>query len=152
MKKRSILGASAAFLVGLAVSGCSSMGDMSTAISAFDQLGCMKNVTSPANDLVSSSLQDPRLSGLVDGRRIDSVAASRKVSDQLCAAFGGNCKAPWTDEQVSAAAKKLSPEQSRALSDNFSSALNRIASDPKTRDVVSKALGSKLSGIIGGLF
>lgn len=130
--------------------GCSSMGSMGSAASAFDQLGGMGNVTKLAGGFVNSSMKDPRLSGLLAGKSVDATASSAKVSDQLCSMLGGGCKAPLNDDQLKTAAGKLSPEQSKALSDNFSSTLNSLASNPAVRDAVTKSLGSKLGGL-GGL-
>lgn len=128
---------------------CSSMGSMSTATSAFDQLGGMGTVSKLASGLVNSSLKDPRLSGLTAGRNIDAAASSAKVSEQLCAILGGGCKAPLSNDQLSAAANKLSPDQTKALSDNFTSTLNSLSSNPAVRDSVTKAIGSKLGGLAG---
>jgi hypothetical protein len=122
---------------------------MSSAASAFDQLGGMSSVNKLASGMVNSSLKDPRLSGLTAGRSIDAAASSAKVSDQLCAILGGGCKAPLSNDQLSAAANKLSPDQAKALSDNFTSTLNSLSSNPAVRDTVTKAIGSKLGGLAG---
>lgn len=75
-----------------------------------------------------------------------AAASSAKVSDQLCAILGGGCKAPLSDEQLSSAANKLAPDQKSALSDNFNSTLNSLASNPAVRESVTKAIGAKLGG------
>lgn len=140
----------AVILFATGIAACSSMGSsMSTAASAFDQLGGMSSVNKLANGFVTSSLKDPRLSSLTTGRTVDTAATSAKVSDQLCAILGGGCKAPLTDAQLASAADKLSPAQKSALSENFSSTLNSLASNPAVRETVTKALGSKLSGLAG---
>ena len=126
------------------------MPSMGTAASVFDQLGGMSTVNTLASGFVNSSLKDPRLSGLTAGRTVDVAAASTKVSDQLCSILGGGCKAPLTDAQLSSAASKLSPDQTKALSENFSSTLNTLASNPAVREAVTKAVASKLGGL-GGL-
>ena len=126
------------------------MGSIGSAASAFDQLGGMSTVNKLASGFVNSSIKDPRLSALTAGRSVDAAASTAKVSDQLCSILGGGCKAPFTDAQLSSAAGKLSPEQSKALSDNFSSTLNSLASNPAVRDAVTKSIGSKLGGL-GGL-
>jgi hypothetical protein len=140
----------AVVLCATSVAACSSMGSMGSAVSAFDQLGGMSSVNKLAGGLVNSSLKDPRLSGLTAGRTVDAAASTTKVSDQLCAMLGGGCKAPLTDDQLATAASKLSPDQKAALSDNFTSTLNSLASNPAVRDAVTKSLGSKLGGL-GGL-
>ena len=132
------------------MAACSSMPSMGTAASAFEQLGGMSTVNKLASGFVNSSLKDPRLSGLTAGRTVDVAAASTKVSDQLCSILGGGCKAPLSDAQLSSAASKLSPDQTKALSENFSSTLNTLASNPAVREAVTKAVGSKLGGL-GGL-
>jgi len=134
-----------------ALVGCSSMGSATSALSAYEKLGGSSNLTNIASGFVSSSLKDPRLHGLTAGRNIDSTAATSKVSNQLCSMLGGGCQAPLTDAQVSAAASKVSPDQSKAISDNFGSALNHVVSDPTVRDLVTKTVGSKLPGIVGGI-
>ena len=138
-----------AVLLALGLAACSSTTSMSSAVSAFDQLGGMSSVNKLASGLVNSSLKDPRLSGLTAGRNIDATASSAKVSDQLCAILGGGCKAPLSNDQLSAAANKLSPDQTKALSDNFASTLNSLSSNPAVRDTVTKAIGSKLGGLAG---
>jgi hypothetical protein len=126
------------------------MGSVASAGSVYEKIGGSKNVSSIASDLVNSSLKDPRLSGLTAGRTIDSSAASTKISGQLCAMLGGGCKAPMTDSQMASASAKISTDQSQAISDNFTSSLNKVVSDPATRSLVSKTMGSKLSGLLGG--
>jgi hypothetical protein len=138
-----------AVLLATGLAACSSTTSMSSAVSAFDQLGGMNSVNKLASGWVNSSLKDPRLSGLTAGRNIDATASSAKVSDQLCAILGGGCKAPLSNDQLSAAANKLSPDQTKALSDNFASTLNSLSSNPAVRDTVTKAIGSKLGGLAG---
>jgi hypothetical protein len=118
-------------------------------VSAFDQLGGMSSVNKLASGLVNSSLKDPRLSGLTAGRNIDATASSAKMSDQLCAILGGGCKPPLSNDQLAAAANKLSPAQTKALSDNFASTLDSLSLNPAVRDTVTKAVGSKLGGLAG---
>jgi hypothetical protein len=147
MKPLGLGRAAAVALIAAFVAACSSMPSMSTAASAFDQLGGMSSVNKLASGFVNSSLKDPRLSGLTAGRTVDAAAASTKVSDQLCSILGGACKAPLTDGQLSSAASRLSPDQAKALNDNFSSTLNSLASNPAVRDAVTKAVGSKVGGL-----
>ena len=142
-------------LIGLAfatsLAGCSSMGSMgSMGSTAFDMLGGMDGVTKLAGGLVEAAMKDPRLSALTAGKSGNTAASTAKMSDQLCGMLGGGCKAPLTDSQLSAAASKLTPDQSKALSENFDSALSSVASNPAVRDTVTKALGSKV-GSLGGL-
>lgn len=134
-----------------ALSGCSSMGSAAKAVSAYEQLGGSSNLTKVASGFVGSSLKDPRLSELTAGKSIDATAATGKVSNQLCSLLGGGCQAPLTDSQLTAAASKVSPDQSKAISENFGSALNSVVSDPKVRDLVTKTVGSKLPGVFGAI-
>jgi hypothetical protein len=134
----------------LALSGCGSTGStMGSASSLYQQLGGTDSVTKLANNLVSSSVKDPRLSGVMGN--VNQTTASSKVADQLCAALGGGCSAPYTESQVQAAADKLTPDQKSAISDNFKSSLDSVTSNPAVRDAVTKSLGSKLSGILGAV-
>src|SRR5215469_14106748 len=143
MKQHVIVGGVAALLVtGLA--GCSGMGSATKALSAYEQLGGSKNLSSISSGFVNSSLKDPRPSALTAGKSIDPTAASGKVSDQLCSMLGGGCTAPMTDSQLSTAASKLTPSQSQAITENFSSALHSVISDPKVQQLVTSSLGSKL--------
>jgi len=102
-----------------------------------------------AGNMMTSSMKDPRLAGLLG--KVNPTAASPKVADQMCAALGGGCKAPFTDQQVAAAADRLTPEQKTAVSENFGSSLNSITSDPTLRSAVTKTLGSKMGGVLGAL-
>src|ERR1700752_2171135 len=104
MNKRKAVLKVAGVLIAASLVGCSSMGSMGSAMSLFDQLGGMSAVTKLASGMVSSSLSDPRLSGLLAGKSVDTTAATSKVSNQLCAMLGGGCQAPMTDDQLSSAA------------------------------------------------
>ena len=101
-------------------------------------------MSKPDGDLVTSSMKDPRLAGL--SGHVDVSATTPKVADQMCAALGGGCKAPYTDKQVAAAADRLTPEQKSAVPENFSSALNSVTTKPALRDAVTRSLGSKTAG------
>ena len=131
--------------------GCSSMGSAASAVSAYEKLGGSSNLTSIASGLVNSSLKDPRLSGLTAGKNVDASAVSGKVSNQLCSMLGGGCSAPLTDSQLSTAASRVSPDQSKAISENFTSSLNRVVSDPKVRELVTNTVGSKVPSVLAGL-
>jgi truncated hemoglobin YjbI len=122
---------------------------MGSSAELFQQLGGMDSVSKLAGSMLNSSMQDPRLSGLLGG--VDKSAASSKVADQMCSALGGGCAAPYTNDQLSAAANKLSPAQKSAVSDNFTTALNSVTSNPAVREAVTKSLGSKMGGIVGAL-
>jgi truncated hemoglobin YjbI len=138
-------------LVMAVLCGCSSMGSTASAVSAFEKLGGTSNVSSLASGFVTSSLKDPRLAGLTAGKTIDQTAATGKVSNQLCAMLGGGCKAPLTDSQLSAAASKVSPDQSKAISEHFGTALSSVASDSAVRELVTNTVGSKLPGVLAGV-
>jgi hypothetical protein len=138
-------------LIAMAVSGCTSMGSASSALSAFEQLGGTGNLTKVASSFLGSTLKDPQLSGLTAGKSIDSAATTGKLTNQLCSLLGGGCQAPLTDSQVNAAASKVSPDQSKAISSNFESALKSVVSDPAVQKLVTSTVGSKLSGIVGAL-
>lgn len=127
------------------------MGSAASEMSAFEKLGGSSNMSSIASGFVNSSLKDPRLAGLTAGKTVDPTAASGKVSNQLCAMLGGGCQAPLTSSQVSAAASKVTPAQSQAISQNFGSALNNVVSDSSVRDLVTKTVGSQLPGVLGGV-
>lgn len=143
-----------AVMVGVGLCACSSMGSvgsLANGTSLFQKLGGARNVSSMASDLVNRSIKDPRLASLTSGRNIDPAASSGKVSSQLCSMLGGGCAAPMTDSQIASAASKITPDQSRAISDNFNSSLSRIASNSTVRNQVAKAVGNKIPGVIGGL-
>jgi hypothetical protein len=127
------------------------MGSATSAVSTFQKLGGSSNLTNIASGFVNSSLKDPRLSGLTAGKSVDAAAASGKVSNQLCSMLGGGCQAPMTDAQITSAASKITPDQSKAISENFGSALNSVVSDPTVRQLVTNTVGNKLPGIVGGL-
>jgi len=115
----------------------------------FEAVGGMDTVSKLASSLLSSAAKDPRLSGLLG--KLNTNTATPKLTDQLCAMLGGGCKAPLSDQQITAGAKKLNDSQSKALSDNFSSALNSVSSNPLVKEGITKAIGPKLSGIVGAL-
>ncbi|HXZ58594.1 MAG TPA: hypothetical protein VEG26_00320 [Steroidobacteraceae bacterium] len=119
--------------------------------SAFQMLGGSQAVSSMAGNFVGSAMQDPRLASLLKGKNVDPAAVSAKVSDELCALLGGGCKAPLTNSQVASAASKLTPTQSKAITDNFNSALSKAASDPLVSQAVTQAVGNKIPGVLAGL-
>ena len=129
--------------------GCAGMDSMGSAASLYQQLGGTDAVSKLAGNMVNSSMKDPRLSGLLG--KVNPSAATPKVADQMCAALGGGCKAPFSDQQVAAAADRLSPDQKAAVSQNFGSSLNSVTSNPALREAVTKSLGSKMGGILGAL-
>jgi hypothetical protein len=124
---------------------------MGSAVNLVEKLGGTSNLTNIASGFVNSSLKDPKLSGLTAGKSTDAASLTGKVSNQLCALLNGGCTAPLTDSQISTAASKVTPDQSKAISSNFASALNTIVSDPTVRDLVTKSVGSKLPGVLAGL-
>ena len=65
--------------------------------------------------------------------------------------LGGGCKAPVSEQQVAAAASKVSPEQSNAISEHFNSSLSSIESNSKVRDIVMASVGDKLPGVLAGV-
>jgi hypothetical protein len=150
MNRRTLVRAAGAAVLAVGLGACSSMSSMTSAApSLYQQLGGTQAVTKMGGDLLSSAMKDPRLSGLLG--KVNPSTANVKVADQLCAALGGGCKPAFTDEQVAAAADRLNPDQKKALSENFSSALNSATSNPALREAVTKSLGSKMSGIMGAL-
>ena len=52
---------------------------------------------------------------------------------------------------ASAAASKVSADQSKAIWDNFQAALNGVVADMSDRQLVTKAVGRKLPGMLAGL-
>jgi truncated hemoglobin YjbI len=139
-------------LVAFALSGCSSMSATSEAKSAaslYQQLGGSESMTKLASGMLNSSAKDQRLSTLLS--HVDIPAATQKVSDQMCSALGGGCKAPYSNSQLSTAAYNLSSYQTMAVADHFDSALKALTSDPTLRNAVNKSIGSKLGGIVGAV-
>jgi hypothetical protein len=132
------------------LAACSTMG--SSAKSAYQMLGGTKGVESLAGNFLNSSLKDPSLSGLTSAKNFDSSSATTKLSNQLCSSLGGSCKAPFTDQQISSAASNLTTDQTKAITNNFSSSLSKITSDPAVSELVTKTVGSKVPGILASLF
>ena len=132
----------------LSLSSCSGT-TASSAASLFQQLGGMDTVTKLGNGLLSGVMKDPQLASLLG--QVNPAVAGPQVSNQLCAALGGSCKAPFSDDQIAKGASKLSADQKAAVSKNFSSTLASLASNPAVTDAVTKAIGPKLGGIVGSL-
>ena len=149
MNRRTFARVAGLVTIAAVLGGCSSSSLMKAAPSLYEQLGGTNAVSKMCSDLLASSMKDPRLSGLLG--KVDPSTANAKVSDQLCAALGGGCKPAFTDDQVAAAADRLDPDQKKALSENFGSALSSATSNPALREAVTKSLGSKMGGIMGAL-
>jgi hypothetical protein len=109
----------------------------------------MDTVTKLASGLLQASANDPRLAGVM--RKMNVGAVSPKLANQMCSLLGGGCKAPLTDQQMAAGSSKLDASQTKALGENFSSVLGNVITNPLVKEGVSKAIGPKLGGIIGGL-
>lgn len=128
---------------------CVSQCNAQTIGSLFQMMGGMDTVSKLASGLLQSSASDPRLAGVMG--KMNAGAASPKLANQMCSILGGGCKAPLTDQQTAAGASKLDASQTKALSENFSSVLGNLISNPLVKEGVSKAIGPKLGGIIGAL-
>jgi hypothetical protein len=126
-----------------------SQGDAQTIGSLFQMMGGMDTVSKLASGLLQSSANDPRLSGVMG--KMSEGSVSPKLANQMCSILGGGCKAPLTDQQIAAGASKLDASQTKALGDNFSSVLGNVITNPLVKEGVSKAIGPKLGGMIGGL-
>jgi hypothetical protein len=120
--------------------------DLASATNLYQQLGGAQSMTKLAGSLLGSTTKDSRLTSLLG--KVDTASATPKVADQLCATLGGGCAAPYTDAQLAAAGKKLTPTQKSAVSDNLKSALKSLSSNPMVRDAATKALGPKLGGLL----
>ena len=115
----------------------------------FQMMGGMETVSKLASGLLQASAKDPRLAGVMG--KMNAGAASPKLTDQMCSMLGGGCKAPLTDRQVTAGASKFNASQTKALSENFSSVLSSLVSNPLVKEGVTKLIGPKLGGIVGAL-
>ena len=136
-------------VLAVGLGGCGGMDSVGSASSLYQQLGGTDAMGKLAGNMVNSSMKDSRLAGLLG--KVNPSVATPKVADQMCAAHGGGCKAPLTDRQVAAAADRLTPNQKAAVSQNFSSSLNSVTSNPALREAVTKSLGSKMGGVLGAL-
>ena len=130
-------------VVGVSQSSAQGIGNL------FQMMGGMETVSKLASGLLQASAKDPRLAGVMG--KMNVGAASPKLSDQMCSMLGGGCKAPLTDRQVTAGAGKLNASQTTALSENFSSVLGNLVSNPLVKEGVTKLIGPKLGGIVGAL-
>jgi hypothetical protein len=131
--------------------GCQSAGSALSTASAFEKIGGSNNVSSIASSFVNSALKDPALHSLTAGKSVDQGATTDKLSNQLCSMLGGGCQAPLTDSEVTSGARKVSADQSRAISSHFASSLESVVSDPAVRQLVTSEIGSKLPGVVGAL-
>ena len=115
----------------------------------FQMLGGMDTVKKLSTSLLESAAKDPRLAGVLG--KVSPSAVSPQMADQFCSMLGGKCKAPLTNDQIAAGAKKLDASQTEALGDHFSSALGSVTSNPLVKEGVSQAIAPKLGGIVGAL-
>ena len=140
----------APFVTVLLLASCSGMGNkVQMATSLYDQLGGAQVVNTVAGNFLQNAAGTGQLSSLLS--QVDLGAAIPQVSNQLCAMLGGGCKAPFTAEQIAAAGSKLTPQQSTALRNSFSSALDQSGVNAALKAPIDKALGSQLGGIVGSL-
>ena len=147
MKSRVMIGSLALLVLGVGLPAGESIGQMFGNL--FQMMGGMDQVKKLAGTFLQSSASDPRLAGLLG--KVDTSAVTPKLADQMCSMLGGGCKAPLSDQQISAGAGKLDPSQTKALGDNFGSALNSVTGNALLKEGVSKAVAPKLGGIVGAL-
>jgi truncated hemoglobin YjbI len=148
MKKSIVAALVAVSALTWGLAGCSSMNAAPTQ-SLYQQLGGMDSINKLASSMISSSAKDPRLSSMF--ANVDTGRASTALASQLCASLGGACQAPYSDRNVASAADRLSADEKTAVSENFSSSLNSVTSDPALREAVTKSLSSKLQGTLASL-
>lgn len=147
MKPRVLVGSFASLILSVGLLVGESNGQMLGNL--FQMMGGMDAVKKLAGTFLQSSASDPRLAGVLG--KVDTNAATPKLADQMCSMLGGGCKAPLSDQQISAGASKLDASQTKALGDNFGSALNSVTGNPLVKQGVSKAVAPKLGGIVGAL-
>jgi hypothetical protein len=131
------------------LNGCAAVSGLNTAMSIYDMLGGSSVLSGLANNILTSSMSDPRLSGMLS--TINPNTATPQITNQLCSILGGSCIAPFTQQQVAAGSARLTPEQQSAVSDNLGNALNAVTSNTTVRNAVVNSLGSQVSGILGAL-
>jgi hypothetical protein len=132
------------------IAGCSSSSLTKMASeSLFNEVGGMDSVSKLSSSLLGSSAKDSRLSGLLGGG--EAAKIQPKLSNQLCAVLGGGCAAPLNHEQISAGAKRVSPEQNTALGEHLGSSLQGMNLSSSVTEAVKKAVAPKLGGIVGAL-
>jgi hypothetical protein len=131
------------------LNGCAAVSGLNAAMSIYDMLGGSTILNGLVNNLLTSSMSDPRLSSMLS--TINPGTATPQITNQLCSLLGGNCIAPFTEQQVVAGAARLTPEQQSAVSDNLGNALNTVTSNTLVRNAVINSLGSQVSGILGAL-
>ena len=145
MNRRIVTNFFAAILALAVLNGCS----MGSAMSLYDQLGGMGQLSKLTGNMMGSLVNNPSMAGLPSNTHM--TGATGQVTDQLGAALGGGCSAPFSADQIASAANKLNPTQQQAVSDSFGSALNAVTDSPDLQKAINKSLGSQLSGIVGAL-
>jgi hemoglobin len=123
--------------------------DLSSLKSLYSAVGGDKAVAQISNDMLVTAASDSRLKPLLGNTDVKALAP--KVTEQICAILGGDCKAPLSSQQIADGAKKLDASQTSALTEAFNGALSKSGSNSTTQGLVSKAVGPQLGGIIGGL-
>ncbi len=117
--------------------------------SLFEQIGGMNTVNQLAAEFLQSSSNDPHLSDLFSG--VDTAVMGAQMGNQLCATLGGECAAPLTEKDIKKGTKKLTDEQSSALSANFRTALAGVTQSPLLQQAVDAVVGPEIGGIVGAL-
>jgi hypothetical protein len=131
------------------LNGCVAMAGVNAAMSIYDMVGGSSVLSGLASNILTASMSDPRLSSMLS--TINPSTATPQITNQLCSLLGGSCTAPFTQQQVTAGAARLTPEQQSAVSANLGNALNTVTSNTMVRNAVINSLGSQVSGILGAL-
>lgn len=130
------------------LNGCSSMSSMSST-NLINELGGMDKIQSLSSSFLQNVSSDSRVSNMLGGQ--DTSSLTGKLSNQICSMIGGNCQPALSNDQIDAASKKLSPETSSALGDNFTKALDSVTSSSTVKEAINTTVGSKIGGILSGL-
>ena len=145
MNRRTVTNFFAAAMALVVLNGCS----VGSALSLYDQLGGAGTMSKLTGNMMGSLIKNPSMAGLLSN--IDMNGATGQVTDQLCAALGGGCSAPFSADQIASAANKLNPTQQQAVTDSFGSALSSVTDSPELQKAINKSVGSQLGGIVGAL-
>ena len=147
---RGVIGCALVLGIAGGIAGCGgAMSGAKGAMSLYEQVGGMDQINSLTDKFMANVSSDSRTKSLL--ANADQASVKSKLSNQLCSMTGGGCAAPLTDSQIAAGAKKVDPATTSALNDSLSKAVGSMSSSSVVKDTLTKAIGPKLGGIVGGL-
>lgn len=115
--------------------------------SLFERLGGKPAITAVVDDFVNNLTTDPAIKARFTATDVPSF--KQKLSDQICAATGGDCKYTGKDMATAHAGMKISDAEFDALVADLKKSLDKLSVPAREQGELLSALGGMRGDIVG---